>query len=99
MAVISVIAFALLVFTGLSETFRSTAQKRELAPEAATITGRVFQDFNSNGAYDTAVGFNSIDTGVAGVTVSAFDSNGVARGTTIGIASPNAAYSGCSCAK
>ncbi len=58
---------------------------------AATITGRVFQDFNGNGTYDTAStisndGFGTIgvavDRGVAGVTVSAYDSGGNARGTT-----------------
>lgn len=54
----------------------------DIAPEAATITGRVYQDFNQNGIYDTAAGLNSIDVGVAGVTVSAFDGSGVARGTT-----------------
>ncbi|MBK6750326.1 MAG: carboxypeptidase regulatory-like domain-containing protein [Acidobacteria bacterium] len=54
----------------------------DLAPEAGTISGRVYQDFNGNGAYDTTAGLNSIDVGVAGVTVSAFDQNGVARGST-----------------
>lgn len=51
------------------------------APEAAAITGRVFQDFNSNGLYDTATGTDSIDIGVAGVLVSAFDAAGAAQGT------------------
>ncbi len=54
----------------------------DLAPEAGTISGRVYQDFNGNGAYDTTSGLNSIDVGVAGVTVSAYDQNGVARGST-----------------
>ena len=43
----------------------------------------MFQDYNSNGLYDTTAGFNSIDAGVAGVTVSAFDSSGTARGTAV----------------
>ncbi|MBP6002181.1 MAG: hypothetical protein KA746_01990 [Pyrinomonadaceae bacterium] len=85
-ATITVAAFTLVFFAAISQTFRSSAQKQEvsvdLAPEAATITGRVFQDFNSNGLYDTATGVNSIDVGVAGVTVSAYDPAGVARGTT-----------------
>lgn len=62
-------------------------QKSDLAPEAATISGRVFQDFNQNGTYDTAAGLNSIDVGVGGVTVSAYDSSGVARGSTTTAAS------------
>ncbi len=53
------------------------------APLAGTITGKVFQDFNGNGAYDTASGLNSIDAGVAGVTVSAYDSLGNACGTAM----------------
>ncbi|HEY0426722.1 MAG TPA: C25 family cysteine peptidase [Pyrinomonadaceae bacterium] len=55
-----------------------------------TITGRVFQDFNGNGTYDTTTtvtnnGFGTIaaaiDRGVSGVTVTAYDSAGVSRGT------------------
>ena len=41
------------------------------------ITGNVFRDFNSNGVDD---GVNEI--GVAGVTVTAYDRDGVQRGTT-----------------
>lgn len=52
---------------------------------AATYTGRVFQDFNGNGTYDTDGGTidapNAIDTGVAGAVVTAFDSAGVQQGT------------------
>lgn len=57
---------------------------------AASITGRVFQDFNGNGTYDTSStisnnGFGTIgvaiDRGISGVTVSAYDSAGVARGS------------------
>ena len=54
----------------------------DIAPQAGTISGRVYQDFNGNGTYDTTAGVNSIDAGVAAVTVSAFDSLGAARGTT-----------------
>lgn len=59
------------------------------AEAAGSITGRVFQDYNSNGAYDTASGLNSIDRGVANVTVTAYDSNGTQRGTTTTNASGN----------
>ena len=56
------------------------------APEASTISGRVFQDFNGNATYDTTTtlannGFgttaNPIDRGVAGVSVTAFNASGV----------------------
>lgn len=50
---------------------------------SGNITGRVFQDYNSNGNYDTASGLNSIDTGVAGVTVTAYDSMGAASGSAV----------------
>jgi hypothetical protein len=56
---------------------------------AGSITGRVFEDYNSNGAYDTASGLNSIDRGVANVTVTAYDSTGVSRGTATTNASGN----------
>jgi hypothetical protein len=59
------------------------------AEAAGSITGRVFQDYNSNGAYDTASGVNSIDRGAANVTVTAYDSTGVSRGTTTTNASGN----------
>ncbi|HMT06866.1 MAG TPA: SdrD B-like domain-containing protein [Pyrinomonadaceae bacterium] len=58
---------------------------------AGTITGRVFQDFNQNGAYDTASGTESIDVGVANVTVSAYDSVGALQGTATSAA--NGTYS------
>lgn len=53
----------------------------DLAPAAGTISGRVYQDFNGNGTYDTAAGVNSIDAGVANVTVSAYDQFGFAQGS------------------
>lgn len=56
---------------------------------AGSISGRVFQDYNSNGAYDTASGLNSIDRGVASVTVTAYDSAGASRGTATTDASGN----------
>ena len=57
---------------------------------AGTISGRVFQDFNGNGNYDTtggtAVAPEAIDVGVAGVTVTAYDSSGTAQGAVTTIA-------------
>ena len=60
---------------------------------AGTISGVVFEDFNGNGARDTsttvpngggATGATAVavDRGMAGVTVTVFDSGGVQRGTT-----------------
>lgn len=55
-----------------------------------TISGTVFNDYNSNGTFDTAATLANdgggttglaVDTGVSGVTVTAFDSNGAAVGT------------------
>src|SRR5262249_40498457 len=58
---------------------------------SGVITGLVFQDFNANGTYDTtaqipnASGSGSIgvavDRGVGGVTVTAYDSGNVNRGS------------------
>lgn len=50
---------------------------------SGTISGRVFQDYNGNGVYDTATGLNSIDLGVAGVLVTAYDGSNISRGTAI----------------
>ncbi len=88
---------AIVLTISLSKNFSSSAQKAkqdgDIAPEAplaGTISGRVYQDYNGNGVYDTTTtltnnGFgttaNPIDRGIAGVTVSAFDPAGVARGT------------------
>ena len=51
------------------------------AQAAGTISGRVFQDFNSNGLYDTSGGTaaapTAIDKGIDGVQVRAFDPAGV----------------------
>lgn len=52
------------------------------APEAGTISGRVYQDFNGNGSYDTTTRLNLINVGVAAVTVSAYDQDRTARGST-----------------
>ena len=48
--------------------------------EAATFSGRVFQDFNGNGIYDTSGGTTqdpqAVDEGVPNVTVSAYNTSG-----------------------
>ena len=53
----------------------------ETARAAGSITGRVFQDFNGNGNYDTAGVTTAVDAGIGNVTISAFDSQGAVRGT------------------
>ncbi len=106
----NVFAGVLLCIIAGSGFFRSSAQRTltagdlKVEPEgaevvlAATITGRVFQDFNGNGTYDTTSTINNdgfgtigvaIDRGVSGVTVSAYDSAGAARGSTTTDASGN----------
>lgn len=60
------------------------------AQAAGTMTGRVFQDFNGNGTYETTSTITNngsgtigaaIDRGVQNVTVTAYDPAGVSRGT------------------
>ncbi|MBC7898560.1 MAG: hypothetical protein H7070_00780, partial [Saprospiraceae bacterium] len=57
---------------------------------AGTITGRAFQDFNSNGTFENTGGTDAVptavDIGVASVTVSAYDAAGVLRGSAATIA-------------
>ena len=89
-AVLSLIAvlFLSIVF---SNEFYSNAQRMKRysvasdeksdAAMAGTISGKVFQDFNGNGAFDNTSGLNSIDGAVAGVTVSAYDGLGNACGS------------------
>ena len=58
-------------------------QAAQPAQAAGSITGIVFQDFNSNGTRDTS-GANgtAVDIGMAGITISAYDASGVLRGST-----------------
>jgi uncharacterized repeat protein (TIGR01451 family) len=65
-----------------------------------TIAGIVFEDFNSNGVFDTSLTIPNaslgsvgvaIDRGIGGVTVTAYDSAGVVRGTAV--SAPNGTYS------
>ena len=48
---------------------------------AGTITGRVFQDYNANGLFDNTGGTTAVDRGLAGVTVTAYDSAGANQGS------------------
>jgi hypothetical protein len=60
-------------------------QSTPSALAAGTIAGVVFNDYNANGVMDTSASTSptiAIDTGVAGVTVTAYDSAGVQRGTS-----------------
>ena len=89
LAFFSLIA-VLFLSISFSNEFYSNAQRlskgddqkpQQESPLAGTISGKVFQDFNGNGAFDTASGLNSIDTGAAGVIVTAYDASGFARGS------------------
>lgn len=55
---------------------------------AGTYSGRVFQDYNGNGTYNTAgdVTNPAVDRGIAGVTVTLYDSAGAAQGAANTIA-------------
>lgn len=82
-------AIALLFAAVTFDLNPSNAQKGEklgTAILAGNITGRVFQDFNGNGAYDTSAGTTAqpaaVDAGVANVTVTAYNAAGAAAGTT-----------------
>ncbi|MDX9988156.1 SdrD B-like domain-containing protein [Thiothrix unzii] len=54
-----------------------------LAPQVtfADISGKVFRDFNANGVFDSSANFNEV--GMAGVSIKAFDANGVQAGSTV----------------
>ncbi|MEZ5306296.1 MAG: C25 family cysteine peptidase [Pyrinomonadaceae bacterium] len=58
------------------------------AEAAGTISGRAFLDYNLNGVFDTTgVAPNySIDVGVSGIVVTAYDSSGVVRGSATTLA-------------
>lgn len=74
---------------------------QRLTHAAGTITGLVFQDYNANGVFDTAVTLTNssgtgtistaVDRGIGSVVVRAYDAAGVLRGTaTTGV---NGTYS------
>jgi hypothetical protein len=102
------VIFAILTAVSLSFAFSKEiiATAKTLsgleAPMSGAISGRVFQDFNGNGTYDTTTtilnnGSGSIgvaiDLGVAGVTVTVYDSAGAARGSATTAASGSYAVS------
>ncbi|TBN58061.1 hypothetical protein EYE40_12020 [Glaciihabitans arcticus] len=65
------------------------------APQAAqaatgSVSGTVFRDFNANGRFDTTVAAHSgvaVDTGIGGVTITAYNSANAVFGTTTSSAS------------
>ncbi|NNE68318.1 MAG: hypothetical protein HKN33_17265, partial [Pyrinomonadaceae bacterium] len=58
---------------------------------AGDISGTVFLDYNSNGTRDVSgVSPNyAVDKGVSGITVTVFDSSGIARGSDVSDANGN----------
>lgn len=68
-------------------------------PQAAfaatgTITGSAFRDYNANGLFDTTVTPASgvaVDTGLVGVTVTAYDANDTVVGSTV-VSAANGSY-------
>jgi len=89
--VLGSLAFCLTVTLAFLLSTHSDAQiarndtDRQLAPLTGAISGRVFQDFNQNGLYDTSGGTSAaptaVDAGIAGVTVTLYDAGGTARGS------------------
>ncbi len=89
------------IFPALIGIFTSLLLCCSLVFAGGTITGTVFQDFNSDGVFNTtsSVSFPAIDVHLAGVTVSAYDDDGVLQGTTTtvrcaGVATPAAFCTG-----
>ncbi|MEY3641704.1 MAG: hypothetical protein RLZZ199_1509, partial [Actinomycetota bacterium] len=79
----------LFVFLLVSVALLSTAapQRGSASGVSGTITGTVFQDFNSNGSRDVAIAIGrAVDVGVAGIEVRGFDSTGAVVGSTTTIA-------------
>ncbi len=66
---------ALSIFSALALLLSAWPEALPVAQAAGTITGMVYRDFNLNGLRETG------EVGVAGVTVSAFDSGGASQGT------------------
>ena len=48
---------------------------------AAQVSGRVFNDFNTNGVFDTDENAGAVDVGVSGLTIQAFTGTGTLVGT------------------
>lgn len=74
----------LLVTSAVFMTSFVFVSSNHLSASASTVTGLVFQDFNSNGVRDTAItAGQATDIGVAGIAVDAYDSRGTRVGTGI----------------
>ena len=68
----------MLIFSLLAVTLSLFSLKAPTARAAGTITGRAFQDYNADGAFNTIYSdaLPAIDVGVQGVTVTAYDDTG-----------------------
>jgi hypothetical protein len=79
----------LIVFTGLC-LLAAVFVRLPKAEASGAITGRVFQDFNGNGNYDTTGGTaalpEAVDAGLPNVAVTAYDANGTAQGSASTVA-------------
>ncbi len=76
----SIISLTVLtLLTVLCSTFLTTTK----IEASGTISGRIFQDFNGNGNYDSSGASPNfaVDAGVSGVTVTVYDGAGTARGS------------------
>jgi hypothetical protein len=79
-AIVGFLLGGVVVVAGLAPT---SPQVVSATGNSGTITGKVFQDFNSNGSIDTTVAIGvAVDVGVAGIVVRAFDSTGAEVGST-----------------
>lgn len=87
-ALLFAVCAVFVLLAAASDSYLSKAQRSNKTASvlSGTISGRVFHDYNSNGSYDTAAGLNSVDAGVGGVTVTAYDSAGAAQGSAVSAA-------------
>jgi uncharacterized repeat protein (TIGR01451 family) len=90
--IIVVIAVTLGGFCAAAGRQTAVLAWRSYLRPAGTMTGTVFHDYNANGLQDTTSVISNngagtigvaVDAGVAGVTVTAYDANGVVAGTTV----------------
>ena len=92
-----VLVFLTASFAAFNNLYLSSAQKteKESVVMAATITGRVFQDFNGNGTYDTSGGTadqpSAVDVGIPNISVFAYSPAGSLAGSALTAA--NGTYS------
>jgi hypothetical protein len=77
---------AVTLVAGLGLAVSAGSQDREVlaVPPESTVSGTVFQDFNSDGVMDTTVmSGQATDIGIAGVTVHAYNAAGELVGTAV----------------